>query len=111
MARSRARILDHDSFTGITTYWHEGEKEGTAIIQNVQGNLNHELELVKRRRAMVDERARFGANFSSNSHVAYIPPIIAEHLRAHGILDDPERLKAWLNDKDNEFVRTRPGRI
>jgi hypothetical protein len=32
-------------------------------------------------------------------------------LKKDGIIDDPSAMKRWLNDPDNRFFRTRPGRV
>jgi hypothetical protein len=43
--------------------------------------------------------------------VASIPMTLFYDLKKQGIIDDPARLKAWLNNPDNRFFRTRPGRV
>ena len=45
------------------------------------------------------------------SKVASIPMPLYYRLKRDGIADDPKRMKAWLNDADNRFFRTRPGRV
>jgi hypothetical protein len=32
-------------------------------------------------------------------------------LKQQGIIDDPKALRRWLNDPDNRYFRTRPGRV
>jgi hypothetical protein len=32
-------------------------------------------------------------------------------LKQQGIIDDPKKMKAWLNDRDNQLFRTRAGRV
>jgi len=41
--------------------------------------------------------------------VASIPLSIYYDLKRQGIVDDPVRLKRWLNDSDNKYFRTRGG--
>ncbi len=56
----------------------------------------------------VDEKA----NWNGEWHlVASIPMALFYDLKAKGIIDDQARLKAWLNDPENRFFRTRPGRV
>jgi hypothetical protein len=43
--------------------------------------------------------------------VASIPLHIYMDLKKQGIIDDPTRFKAWLNDRDNQAFRTRMGRV
>ncbi len=43
--------------------------------------------------------------------VASIPNVIWERLMREGIADDPKALKRWLNDPDNRYFRTAPGRV
>ena len=43
--------------------------------------------------------------------VASLPMVLWLKLKRDGVLDDPKRLAAWLNDPDNAAFRTRPGRV
>jgi hypothetical protein len=47
----------------------------------------------------------------SMRRVASLPTLLWLDLKKKGIVDDPKRLAAWLNDPDNRFFRTAPGRI
>ncbi|AJY05500.1 hypothetical protein SB768_08110 [Burkholderia sp. SIMBA_043] len=91
---------------GIERYWHYDEHTDTATIENRQ---NHDpvLERNKQRFNSIDERTRWG-DFTK---VASIPLVIYQDLKAKGIADDPSALKKWLNDPENVYFRTRPGKV
>jgi hypothetical protein len=57
---------------------------------------------------MVDERAGWKGEFH---RVASIPMSLYVQLRAEGKLDDQEYMKRWLNSSENQFFRTRPGKV
>ncbi len=42
---------------------------------------------------------------------ARIPMVVLMDLEKKGILGDNKRFKRWLNDPDNRFFRTKPGKI
>jgi hypothetical protein len=44
-------------------------------------------------------------------HVAQIPMALYYDLKSKGITEDPARMKAWLNDPENRYFRTRPGTV
>ena len=45
------------------------------------------------------------------TRVASIPLSLYFDLKKKGIADDPVAMKRWLNDPDQRFFRTRPGRL
>lgn len=57
------------------------------------------------------------ARWGEWSHVAIIPNVILTQLIRQGILgpggaiQDDQRFRAWLNDRDNQAFRTRPGTV
>ena len=56
-----------------------------------------------------DERARYPGD--GIHRVASIPMSLFMQLQKEGVADDPAAFKKWLNDPDNRFFRTRPGRV
>lgn len=48
---------------------------------------------------------------SGLTKVATIPNTVMQDLRKQGILADPDRFKAWLNDPENRMFRTREGKV
>lgn len=52
------------------------------------------------------------SNWRGDMHkVASIPLTLYFDLREKGIIQDPERMKRWLNDPDNRMFRTKLGRV
>ena len=91
-----------------TTY---ADNEGN-LITKAESNLTPIIEANKASYNSIDERARWG----NGQLVADIPFPIIEDLNRQGILRgfavmDQKRMKAWLNNPDNRFFRTRPGKV
>ena len=104
------KIFKQDLDTQTVQIAHE-DGEGGLIIETKQ-NVQPFLEQNKASYAQVDERARWG----EFTKIASIPFTVIQQLNKEGILKgfhivEPKKLKAWLNDPDNRFFRTRPGRI
>jgi hypothetical protein len=52
------------------------------------------------------------ANWNGEWHlVASIPEALYYKMKAEGKIDDQAYMKRWLNDPDNQFFRTRPGKV
>ena len=104
------KIFSQDLDTRTAQIAHD-DGEGNVIIETVQ-DIKPFLEQNKNSYAQIDERARWG----EFTHIASIPFTVIQQLNKEGILKgfhivEPKKLKAWLNDPDNRFFRTRPGRI
>ena len=106
MNSSGKRLFDYDPETGTTKWWHYDADKDEATIETVfeVGDL---IEQNKKLYADTDERTRYG----EWSRVASIPMALFYRLKNQGIIDDPAAMKRWLNDPDNKFFRTRPGRV
>lgn len=94
---------------GKRTWYADGE--GGLVIKEEQ-NVAPILEANKRAYAQVDERARWG----ELARVAEIPNSVIADLNVQGIMRgftviDQKRMKAFLNDPANLYLRTRPGRV
>ena len=104
------KIFSQDLDTRTAQIAHD-DGEGNVIIETVQ-DIKPFLEQNKNSYAQIDERARWG----EFTQIASIPFSVIQDLNKQGILKgfhivDPKKLKAWLNDSNNRFFRTRPGRI
>lgn len=105
-----ARFFDYDPFAGVTEYFHFDPATGGFHIESVQ-----DVEpLIEINKAMSnDAPLRWG----EWSHVASTPPVITRELIRLGILGpggtirDEPRYRQWLNDRDNQAWRTRPGKL
>jgi len=91
------------------TYFADGE--GGLVIQAEQ-NLTPIIELNKAQYNQTDERAKWG----EWAKIASLPNSVVADLNASGVMKghaitDLKRFKAWLNNSDNKFFRTRPGQV
>jgi len=88
--------------------------EGGIIIetrQDVTANIEQNLKEFN----SYDERAKWSDDMFGNK-IASIPLTVIDDLNAKGIMRgfaviDEKQMKAWLNNPDNRFFRTRPGRV
>lgn len=100
-----SRLLDIDPLTGaVETYYYDDADEQFFIerVEDITPLIEHNRWL--------DRNAP--GNWKGEFHrVATIPATVVADLRQRGILDDPARLRAWLNERDNLVFRTRPGRV
>lgn len=96
---------------GITkTYFADGE--GGLVIQTSQ-DVSALLEQNKAQYNATDERKRWGDGWE---RVGSIPLTMIQKLNELGIckgfaIVDQKKMKAFLNDPENKYLRTRPGRI
>ena len=91
-----------------TTY---ADADGNLVVK-AESNIGPIIEANKAQYNQTDERTRWG----DGQLVADIPFAVIEDLNRQGILRgfavlDQKRMKAWLNNPDNRFFRTRPGRV
>ena len=96
----------------IKTNLHYGESDDALTIERVQ-----DVEPI-----LNANKAQFNASdksFKSETfnHVARIPTVLAElWCKKRGIsfstfIEDPAILRTFLNDPENKFLRTKPGKI
>ena len=98
------RLLSANPELGTRTYFHSTPEH--VHIETVQ-DATQVVEAAKSKFNNTDERARWG----EWQRVASIPLVTFYDLKAKGIADDPTAMKKWLNDPDNRFFRTRPGKV
>lgn len=101
------RFFDVNPDTGITRTWHYNDLTDEATIQTTQ-DLTAVIEANKRDLAATDEKANWKGEWH---HVASIPESLYYQMKAEGKIDDQAYMKKWLNDADNKFFRTRPGKV
>ena len=102
-----SKLFDYDPVTGVKKMWHYDAEKDEGIIENVI-DATDVVEENKASFNQYDEKS----NWKGDMHkVASIPMTLFYDLKKQGIIDDPARLKAWLNNPDNRFFRTRPGRV
>lgn len=91
------------------TYYADGE--GGLIIKS-DTDVSAIIEANKAQYNATDEKTRWG----DWTKVASIPLAVFQELNQKGIcrgfaVVDQKAMKAWLNDPDNKYFRTRPGRV
>ncbi|MCC2626382.1 MAG: hypothetical protein K0S14_32 [Thermomicrobiales bacterium] len=101
-----SRLLDYDPDTKTKTIFHS-DGEGGYTIETLQ-DVTELVEYNKARYNNVDQRARWGEKAWV---AASLPPHVYMDLKMKGIADDEKKFKAWLNDPENLYYRTRPGRV
>lgn len=104
------KILRHEADTKTVQTAH-ADGDGGLIIKTTQ-DISAIIEKNKREYNAVDEKARWG----EWSKIGSIPLVVIQDLNAKGILRgfavvDQKRFKDWLNDPENRYFRTRPGRV
>jgi hypothetical protein len=101
------RIFDEDPIGGRRRLFHYDHTNDTFTIETQQDV----TDLVEQNKALAgrfDERSRWAGDWH---RVASIPMSLYFDLKRKGLVDDIPALKRWLNDPDNRFFRTRPGRV
>ena len=88
--------------------------EGGLIIQTAQ-DVSALVEANKKEFNTYDERAKWSDHAFGNK-VASIPLTVIDDLNKQGIMRgftvlDEKRFRHWLNQRDNQAFRTRPGVI
>lgn len=104
-------FTEYDANTGLTETFHFDPYEDRLIYQADQ---NVAPILDDNKMFMCDA----GSDWKGDMHrVASIPQSMLGDLQKRGIMDmggrilDGAKLKAFLNDRDNLWLRTRPGRV
>ena len=98
------RVFERDAFTGITTYFIYDDATDTFVLHKEQ-DVSGIIELNK------TDFNEAPLGWADGRRVASIPMNIFWDLKQKGIADDQAALRRWLNDPDNRFFRTRPGKI
>jgi len=91
------------------TIFHDAD--GNFILETRQ-DVSGILEENKAEFASIDERAKWG----DLTKIASLPMVVVDDLNKKGIMRgfaviDERRFRAFLNDPDNRFFRTRPGEV
>ena len=98
------KIFNIDPVSGIKSVWRYDDATDTAFIEKRQDV----TEIIdNNKRQFNEDHGRYG----EWNKVASIPLNVYYDLKQKGIVDDPVAMKKWLNDPDNRFFRTRPGRV
>lgn len=99
-------VLDYDPATKTKTVFHELDDDKFAI--ETVADVTDLIEANKIKYNDVDERARFGEKAWV---VASLPMHVYFDLVKKGIANDKVKFAKWLDDPENLFWRTRPGKL
>lgn len=102
---SDTRVFDH--MGDVTEMFHYDNVDESFTIETLQ-DVEPLIEVNKAQYNGAPEVGRFRGDMHK---VASIPLTIYYDLKRKGVIDDPKRMKAWLNDPDNRVFRTMPGRV
>ncbi len=103
------RLVSHNPETGVSTLFHYDPVTDEFTLEDVQ-DVESGVTLNREFFKDFDERA----NWKGDLHlVASIPLVVYRELERKGITPDKDAagFRKWLNDPDNRFFRTRPGRV
>lgn len=98
------KLLDHNTISGVGHVFHYDETTNEARI-TAQQDATPIIE--ENKRLLNDTPNKFGEGV----RVAQIPMVVYHDLMKKGILRDQNELRKWLNDPENRFFRTHPGRV
>lgn len=104
--RSYSRILNVDPITRTKRLFHWDAASESFHIETV---MDHE-DIVEHNKLLHNEATDRGWK-GDMVKVASLPIAVWYDLKQKGILDDQKAFRRWLNDPDNLYFRTRPGRV
>jgi hypothetical protein len=105
------RHFDYDPFAQATETFYFDHTDDTFIIDRVV-DVEPVMEFNKALANATPDRWQ-----GDWHHVAKIPDVVMANLAKQGIVTaagrilDLPKFKAWLNDRENQAWRTRPGRV
>jgi len=103
---SHTRVLDVDKVTRTKRLFHWDAAAQTYTIEEVQD----QTDIIEQN--LLDRNNINTSSWKGDMHkVASLPLSKWLELRKSGILQDSNKLRKWLNDRDNWFYRTREGRV
>lgn len=103
-----SRLFDYDPLTGVTEVFHYDTVTDEVTMELTQTLVVDDLNAAQANAVSDYAPERWKGDLH---HVARVPLVVLEELRKNGILDDGKALRRWLNDRDNQVFRTKPGRL
>lgn len=108
------RVLDVDPLAGVVELFHyDPDTDGFSV--EYQQDVEPFLELNKAQYNDVSDYRRYGGE--KWYKIATLPNVTIMELARQGILSpagailDDARYRRWLNDSENRYYRTRPGKV
>lgn len=100
------RIFDTNPDEGVIRFFHYDNDTDEVTIETVQDV----SPIIQANRAEFDAHTSLD-RFGDLKRVASIPMPLYFQLKAEGKTEDQDFMRRWLNDPDNRFFRTCPGRV
>jgi len=104
--RSHTRLLEHDRATGVRRYFHWDATTQSFTIETVR-----DAQDILEQNLLETNNVNTSSWKGEMHKVASLPLHIWMELREKGILQDPARMRKWLNDSANRMYRTRGGHV
>jgi hypothetical protein len=102
------KVLSSDPITKQRKVMHYSEHDDTYVIAEEQ---NADAILEANRAQRNSYRGAWEKHGEWGDHYARIPAVVWGSLVRKGIAQDNKRLLKWLDDRDNEPFRVRPGSL
>lgn len=109
MARNKWEVLADGEDTGVAE-WMRYDPHSHVMEVRSEQIVDPIIEANKAQFNQTDERTRWRDGMN---HVASIPLVVIEEYKQRGIdlMGDKTELRKFLNDPDNKFFRSRPGKV
>lgn len=101
-----SRPFDYDPHTGIRTIFHYFDDD-TFTLEKTQDA----APLLEQNLLLRNASPETWEGDGHGVRVAQLPLHVWMELKTKGIIDDKKRFRAWLNDSDNRYFRTKLGRV
>jgi len=99
------RLLSYDPAANVKTYFTYDDDRDAFSVETVQET---DDVVDANKRDFNDAQTGWRGDMHK---VASIPMTLYMTLKRQGVIDDPVALKRWLNDPENRYFRTKPGRV
>lgn len=100
------RLFSRDPVSGVTRWFHYDDDTDQVTIETVQdaSRIVDDATRIRNSKTSLD---RWG----DGKHVGFIPQAVFAKWCAEGKLGDQSVIRAFLNDPQNKYLRTHPGRV
>ncbi len=97
-------LIDYEPLTGVSSWFRYNEADDTFTMRETQ-DAEVLMQINQRQYNATDERARYGDGLQKMGSI----PLTLFY--ENGMHKDPAAIKKFLNDRDHQKFRTRPGKL
>ena len=101
------KLFSVDPFTGNRKWFHWDDSTDEFLIETETPQEVMDEIIDENKRRLNGHHGKW----DDGKLVARLPIALWADLKKKGIVDDKQAFKRWLNDPDNRFFRTRPGKV